>query len=94
MLRNGISESEKAKYLFLALTKACPKGQIAQLDTAFCKVRERHHGIIPSHRIRFGLPPVGIAARGSRQVPSPQGAPSKRLSRVSRKTGDQNASSV
>jgi hypothetical protein len=93
MLQNGICGLKTTLNLSGIAKNACPKGQIAHLDTSFSSVRERRHGIIPSHRIRFALTCGGITVRECFQVPSPQGAKSKRSSRVSRKTGDQNASS-
>jgi hypothetical protein len=94
MLQNGIGGLGTDTNLSFSLIKSCPKGQIAHLDTAFSSVRERRHGIIPSHRIWFALTFDGITVKGHRQTPSQQGDMFKRLSWVSRKTGDQNASSV
>jgi hypothetical protein len=97
MLQNNIQRFEKSRNQFLAPKNSCPNGQNAHLGTAIPSVREPHHSIISSHRIRFGLPRVTTAAGHTspcRTARLPQRISYRRLNLFSRKTGDQNASSV
>lgn len=77
--------------------KSCPQGQSARLGRASRTVRERHHGIIWIHRINLCLlraTSVACLMWRCQTASLPQRALSRRLNLVSRRTGDQNASSV